>query len=285
MSASILAIVLAAAMLHASWHALIKAGEDRFLTYSLINVVAMVAALVVLPFLPPIHSDALPWLAGSIVLHQLYKVFLIESYRLGDLSRVFPIARGVAPLLVAGGAAVVAGERLHGMQVMGLVTIAVGVCLLAFKGRSLRGTRGLDLAFAVATGAITASYTLVDAIGARASASPIAFVCWMYVADGILFPAYALLTRRAEIPAFVRANWRQGLAAGVMSIGSYGAIVWAMSLGAIGAVAALRETSVLFVALIGAVFLGERFGRSRVIASVLVVSGAVLIAAFRAPVT
>ena len=281
MSAAIVAIVLSAAAMHALWHALIKSGDDQFLTYSVINVVAMIVAAVGLIFVPAIDPASYGWLVLSIAAHHLYKVLLIQSYRFGDLSRVFPIARGVAPLIVAAAAAVYLGERLHPAQLTGIVLISAGVGMLAFARGADEPATVRDVALAIATGIVTATYTFVDASGARASGHAIAYVCWIYLADGILFPLVAVVRKRRQLGTFLKTHWRNGLAAGILSISSYGAIVWAMSLGAIGAVAALRETSVVFVTLIGAWCLKESVGLARGMSAGVIVLGVVLIAAFR----
>jgi len=281
MSATIVAIVLSAAAMHALWHALIKSADDQFLAYSLINVVAMIVATAGLMFVPAIDPASYAWLVLSIAAHHLYKILLIQSYRLGDLSRVFPIARGIAPLIVAGVSAIYFGEHPHSAQLTGIFLISFGVGMLAFAGGAGAPATARDVVLAIATGTVTAAYTFVDASGARASGSAISYVCWIYVADGVLFPLIALIWRRAQIGAFLRTHWQSGVAAGVLSIASYGAIVWAMSLGAIGAIAALRETSVLFVTFIGAWYLRESVGLVRGTSAVVILVGVVLIAAFR----
>ena len=206
MSATVVAIVLSAAAMHALWHALIKSGDDQFLTYALINVVALIVAGLGLMFVPAIDPASYGWLVGSIAAHHLYKVLLIQSYRSGELSRVFPIARGVAPLIVAGVAAVYLGEQLHPAQWIGILLISGGVAMLAFARGADEPATFRDVALAIATGLVTATYTFVDAGGARASGHAIAYVCWIYLADGLVFPLIAVIWKRRQLGTFLKAH-------------------------------------------------------------------------------
>lgn len=276
MQPEVIALVLAAAVLHATWHAVIKVGRDRLLTYALISVVAMVPALVVLLFVEPPDPTSWVYLALSGIIHIAYQVFLINTYRFGDLSRTFPIARGTAPVFVALGAAVFAGEIPGAAQCVTLALISIGITSLCV-GEGLRDTRGVTLA--VATGLVTATYTVIDGLGVRASQSPLAFIAWIYVIMGVPLPLVALIWRREKLAGFLRTSWKPGVMAGLFSILSYGIIVWALSLGAMAPVAALREVSVVIAAIIGATFLREPFGRRRILAACLVAIGVVVSAA------
>lgn len=276
MQPEVIALVLAAAVLHATWHALIKVGRDRLLTYALISVVAMVPALVVLLFVEPPDPTSWVYLALSGIIHIAYQVFLINTYRFGDLSRTFPIARGTAPVFVALGAAVFAGEIPGAAQCVTLALISIGITSLCV-GEGLRDTRGVTLA--VATGLVTATYTVIDGLGVRASQSPLAFIAWIYVIMGIPLPLAAIIWRRKKLAGFLRTSWKPGVMAGLFSILSYGIIVWALSLGAMAPVAALREVSVVIAVIIGATFLREPFGRRRILAACLVAIGVVVSAA------
>ncbi len=276
MQPEVIALVLAAAVLHATWHALIKVGRDRLLTYALMSVVAMVPALVVLLFVEPPDPTSWVYLALSGIIHIAYQVFLINTYRFGDLSRTFPIARGTAPVFVALGSAVFAGEIPGAAQCVTLALISIGIISLCV-GEGLRDTRGVTLA--VATGLVTATYTVIDGLGVRASQSPLAFIAWIYVIMGIPLPLAALIWRREKLTGFLRTSWKPGVTAGLFSILSYGIIVWALSLGAMAPVAALREVSVVIAAIIGTTFLREPFGRRRILAACLVAIGIVVSAA------
>jgi drug/metabolite transporter (DMT)-like permease len=281
MSDLVIGIVLAAALMHAIWHSLIKGSGEKFLTYALINVVAMVVAIIGLTLVPGIQSVSYGWLGASIAVHHAYKIMLVRSYQFGDISAVFPIARGTAPVVVAIVSLVYLGERLTSEQLGGIILISVGVAAMSLVSIRDHPTTMRGMFFAAATGLTTAAYTLIDAHGARLSGSPIAYVCWIYVADGILFPLIALFWRRAEIGQFLRIHWWRGVGAGVLSIASYGAVVWAMTLGAIGVIAALREASVLFATLIGVWYLRERVGAARLLSSGTILLGILLVAAFR----
>jgi drug/metabolite transporter (DMT)-like permease len=272
------AIVLAAALMHAAWNALVKVGGDRFVAMTLMSGTAGIAAAIVLPFVPWPAAPAWPWLLLSVALHTAYSLVLIESYRTGDLAQVYPIARGSAPLLVAAATVLfLPAEEVSVGGYAGIVVLGLGVVLMSIKG----GRRAIPLdmrgvGFALATAVTIAAYTVVDGVGARAAGSPHGYVLWLFVLWGLVFVS-ALLARRGRASySAMRSQWRAGTAGGMMQLAAYWIVIWAMTVAPIALVAALRETSVLFAAVIGVVLLREPLTVTRLVAGAIIVVGTVL---------
>lgn len=279
-------LVLLAAILHASWNALVKVGGDALVRLAIINATAGLCAL---PFLFVVDiPDPASWryLGASALIHQAYYFFLVLSYKNGDLSHVYPIARGVAPLLVAIGAFLFAGETL---SILGV--IAVGIICAAIMSLSLSGPRSSAATipdsskaafFALCTGAMIAGYTVCDGLGARAAISVSGYIAWLFVVDALPIVFIAVLLRRRTLFTTFRRHALTGTLGGAFSIGAYGLVIWAMSLTPMTYVSALRETSVILAALIGTRLLREPFGMRRIYAAVLVSAGVVLLQFSRA---
>ncbi|MES2100740.1 MAG: DMT family transporter [Pseudomonadota bacterium] len=277
----IVAAVLCAALLHASWNALIKSGQDKALDTALVH---FLGALIALPFmlrLGPAPSAAWPYIAASLVIHIAYYIALVGAYQHGELGLTYPIMRGFAPLLVALASGVFIGEAPSIVAWLGIAGITVGVTLvgLAHPGEALHHRKALMFAFANA--AIIAIYTVVDGRGVRESVTDdhgaIRYVLTLFVLDGIAYPLLVWLRRsaqgRREIVAYARRRWPVAALGGSASIGAYGIALWAMTRAPVASVAALRETSVLFAAVLGTVLLKERFGLQRAIGTGVIVAG------------
>lgn len=268
------AAVLAAALMHAGWNAVVRGGQDRFSSILLLSMTQSALALVMLPFAPVPAPAAWPWIVGAGFLHTGYKLFLIRAYQHGDLSQVYPLARGAAPPIVALGGVLLLGEHLQPASWAAVGLIAAGVGLMAARGG--RGPERLPLqalAYALGTAAFVASYTVADAQGARLAGTVAGFAFWMFVADGAIMLAYAFATRGPRAPVQVLSAWRTGLPAGALSLGSYWIVLWAFTRAPVALVAALRETSVLFAMLIGVFLLKEKAGPWRWIAGLLIIAG------------
>ena len=277
MSPGVLSLVLLAALLHAAWNALVKSGGgDALSRVVLISVGAGLCAVALLPFveLPPAASW--PYLAGSVLVHQVYFACLVMSYRHGDLSFVYPVARGAAPLLVAGGAALFAGETLNAAGLCAVALICGAILMLAGDGRR-QGGGGAALGFALGTGLSIACYTLLDGLGGRAAGRASDYIVYLFALEWLPVTLYALLWRGAALRQGLRRHWRAGLGGGVMSFAAYALVIWAMSRAPMSYVSALRETSVIAAAWIGARLLAEPVGARRVLAAVLVAGGVVLL--------
>ncbi len=270
------AVVLAAAM-HAGWNALVKVGQDRLLAITVIAAGGMVLTAPLLPFLDIPLTGAWPPLLLSVVLHVGYNLFLIRAYASGDLGQVYPIARGGAPLLVSVASALLLGEILKPLAMVGLLVLSGGIMMMAFGGG--RTTLKLDrraVAYALGTSVFIASYTVTDGIGSRLNGSPHGYAAWLFFLDGLAMLAIARMRRGAAMLSGLRPFWREGLAGGAMSLAAYWIVIWAMTRAPIPLVAALRETSVLFGALIAVVVLRERLTFWRSAAGLVIVTGIVL---------
>jgi|SRR5579863_1566704 drug/metabolite transporter (DMT)-like permease len=278
MESLVFVAVLFAAACHAGWNALIKVGLDPLSTTTLIAIGAAAVSLVCLPLAGTPAFQAWPWLGASAIIHLLYFAALIESYRTGELGQVYPIARGAAPLMTAIVSTAFVGEHLGLLGWSGIVTLAAGVLLLSARGG--RGIGQLDrraVGYALLTALTICAYSVTDGIGVRLSQNPPAYVQLLFVANAIALVPYALWRDRSGIGAAMRRFWLRGLAGGAMQALSYGIVLWAMTLAPIALVASLRETSVLFGAIIAVLVLKEPLRTARVAAAVLIVFGLVLI--------
>ncbi len=266
----IVGLVLLAAILHATWNAVIKAGEDRFLTLVLVIGVGAALALPVLPLVLPPAVESWPYLLLSVAIHTGYFFFLLRAYRIGDLSQVYPVARGTAPLLAAAGGAIFADEALRPVQLAGLVLASLAIASFAFERGRVEAGQLKPFAYGFATALFIGSYTVTDALGVRVSGSPLGFIAWLFLISWLPLLAYARVARPGALGPYARAHWKPALAGGLMCALAYGLVIWALSLGAMAHVSALRETSVIFAVLIGWFLLGEPFGRRRIAAAILV---------------
>jgi drug/metabolite transporter (DMT)-like permease len=283
MPGHVVTVVLLAALLHASWNALVKAGPDKYLTTMLVACGAALISLPLLPLVPAPLPASWPWLGASACCQAIYYMLLAAAYRHGDMSQAYPLMRGTAPLLVALASLPLLGERLHLAQDIAVMLICGGVLVLCI----LRGpAAGADIAanraarrrsttFALLNAGVIASYTMIDAVGVRRSGTPAGYAMWLFVLTAILL-LLCSSRRWPELPVYARVHARVMLLGGAGTLASYGLALWAMTLAPVAAVAALRETSILFAAAIAALFLRERLGPARIIAVTLIAAGAVV---------
>lgn len=276
MSVEISVFVILAAALHAGWNALIKISGDRVAVMAFVTLAGSILSICALPYVSPPDPASWPFLALTIVLHTGYHFFLPIAYDHGDLGQVYPIARGSAPLLVTLGAVLFAGELLPPIALVGVVCLAVGVMTLTFDKTSGVGVNPKAVLFALATGLCIASYTIVDGLGARVAGSVLGFAVWLTIGDGILTFIIAFFWKRKALWQVARSQWAIGFAGGAMQIGAYWIIVWALAHAPMGMVSALRETSVLFAALISTFLLREGFGVWRFVSATFVTLGLIL---------
>jgi len=270
--------VLFAAACHAGWNALIKVGLDPLSTTTLIVIGAAVVSLLGLPLAGMPTPLAWPWLVASAIIHVLYFAALIESYRAGDLGHVYPIARGSAPLLTATVSAVFVGEHLAGLGWTGIVTLAAGVLLLSARGgRDIVQLDRHAVGYALLTALAICAYSVTDGVGVRLSQNPPSYALWLFVANAIVLVPYALWRNSSGVITAVRHFWQRGLFGGALQALSYGIALWAMTRAPIAIVASLRETSVLFGAVIAILVLKEPLRITRIVAAALIVCGLVLI--------
>ena len=269
--------VLGAALLHAGWNALLKSGADKQLDAIGLAAGSGALALAAAPFVPAPAPASFPWIAASAVIHIAYFWLLAGAYRWGDMSFTYPIMRGGGPLIVtvAGGAAF--GETLAGGQVLGVLLISVGILAFATHPASDATALRKSLAFALANAAVIAAYTLIDAKGARLSGAPVSYTLWFFVANGLVILAMGCLQRGVAVPRHLLRHWRTPIFGGACAVGAYAVALWAMTKAPVALVAVLRETSVVFAAVLGALFLKERFTSQRLAATVAVLAGLIVL--------
>ncbi len=273
MTVFLLVLVLATALMHASWNAIVKVVSDRLVSLALVNFTHTLIALAALPFVGLPNSESWPYLIASVVIHQAYYAGLVMQYRFGDLGQVYPLARGASPLLVAAAAWIWAGEALGPGALMAILLITGGIMYLALSGRGQGGNR-LAVAWALFTAVTIAGYSVADGLGGRAAGDTLAYIVWLFLLDGLPLPlVLPLLRGPVELAASLRRYWLPGLFGGVLSSTAYGVVIWVMSLAPLAMVTALRETSVIAAALIGMLFLSEPFGGRRILATCLVALG------------
>jgi drug/metabolite transporter (DMT)-like permease len=269
----VLTIVLTAALLHALWNALVKASGDRAVTLGLVALGHCLPAVFLMPFVPVPAMEAIPYIIASTVIHWGYYYYLNTSYRFGDLSLIYPIARGCAPVMVALGAMVWADERLSLIAWIGILTVSAGIMILA----TVRHADKRGIIAALVTSAFIAAYSIVDGIGIRASGTPIGYVVWLFAAE-VCVAGFVLTTRFDRAKAMATRKCLIGLAGGVISGLAYGLALFAKTLAPIGMVSAVRETSVIFAALIGVIWMGEGPPQRRLIAAGVVAVGVMILA-------
>jgi drug/metabolite transporter (DMT)-like permease len=281
----IVLLLLAAALMHASWNALLKADRsDRLATFGVIMTTGTLMGVLAVPFLPSIEPGAWKFLAISVIVHVAYYTFLLKAYSYGDLSHTYPIARGLGPLLVALVSGRLIGEHLRAQDIAGVLLLSGSLVALALplKGATPRpgGRHGLATLFAVLTGLTIASYIIADGFGVRAAGPDfshrLAYIAWLCVLEGPWLLVLAIVLRPETVWSHLKRHWWKGMIGGVIANTGYGIAIYALVRGPMAHVAALRETSVLFGALMGTLLLGEPFGRRRIVAAVVIVAGLAL---------
>ena len=264
-------------MLHAGWNALVKSGEDKFLTMTAVVVGSLPISIALLPFVPMPAYESWPYLAAGIALHASYSLSLMFSYRLGDLTHVYPLARGSAPLLVGAVSVLFLNVPLAPTEIAAIVIIAAGIMSLCLVRQS-DGNRNAQATFmALLTGCFIAAYSLVDGTGARLAGTSLGFYCWLTIGHVVLFSAVIAVTRPgllSRVPK--RAGWL-AIIGGNATFCAFALIIWAFTQAPIALVSALRETSIIFALLIGVFFLGERFDFRKVAATMISLLGIALL--------
>ena len=273
LSLGITIAVLGAGLLHASWNALLKSapGGDPMLDTATVVACSSICAMVLLPFAGLPAPAAWKFIAGSSVVHFAYYITLAHAYRTGDLSFAYPLMRGTAPLIVAVLGILFLRELPTTHVMMGIVLICAGIVSIAFVRRDRHPPAAAG--WAIANAAIIAMYTLIDGSGARASGNPIGYVVWLIFIEGLPFVAWIAWRGGRPAVEYVARGWRRGMLGGACSLAAYGIVLFAMTRAPVAAVAALRETSVLFAALIGAIWLKEGLGPMRLVGAASVVAG------------
>ena len=278
MTTTVFLAVLAAAALHAGWNAMIKVKLEPLLAITLISIGCGVVAAPLLAFVDYPVRDAWPYIGASLAIHLVYYGALGEAYRTGDLGQIYPIARGSAPLMTAVGATFLLDEHLGPVGSLGIVVLAAGIMLLSLKGgRDAARFEFRAIGFALLTAAAIALYTLVDGVGGRIGPSPMPYIVWLVFPDGVMMLIFGLIKYPRQMREVPFKTALLLLAGGAMSAAAYAIAIWAMAQAPIALVAALRETSVLFAAIIGIVVLREPIIPLRIVAALVVVTGIILV--------
>ena len=273
MSLTVMTIVLIAALLHASWNYLVKQTEDKHLSMSAVVLGHTPFAAAALLFTPLPEPNALPYVISGAVLHTGYQLFLLYSYRIGDLSQIYPLARGVAPLFVAGISVLLLGVNLSQFELVAIVTIGTGIMSLTLVRRSDGLRNGRAASLAITTGGFIAAYSIVDGLGARQAGTALGFYSFLSILNAIIFAAFIMFIRPGLIKKVVSQNWRLAFSGGCASFTAYALVIWAFTLAPIALVTALRETSIIFALLLGVFVLRERLDLVKLIATMLTMLG------------
>lgn len=274
MTLSVFCILLFAALLHASWNAIVKAGNDKL--YSAIGVTGSAAliALLLLPFAPAPSAASVPFMVASTILQVIYTVLVAKTYQISDMSQTYPLMRGTAPLLVAIISVLFLGDHLSTLAWGGIAVICTAILAMALNNRS-SSQRGVVLALMNAV--VIAGYTLIDGTGVRLSETALGYTLWSFFLNGSSLLCWAMIARRREASRYLIQHWKKGVLGGMGTMGSYGLALWAMTQAPLAVVAALRESSILFGALIAWLLLKERVAGLRLVAAGGIAAGAILL--------
>lgn len=277
MSATVFIAVMTAALLHASWNALVKGGADKRLNMAGVVIGHIPLAVLVLFFVPAPDPASYPYLVGGMVLHFGYQWFLLASYRIGDLTQVYPIARGSAPLLVGVVSVTFLGVALSGLEIIAICLIAAGIISIAL----VRGTDGLRngnaAGLALVTGCFIASYSLVDGLGARVAGTALGFYAYLGIANSIIFAIYLAATTPTVLRDLLGKGRMVFLVGGSASFAAYSLVIWSFTQAPIALVTALRETSIIFALIIGVTMMGERLSLGKVLSTMVTLCGVILL--------
>lgn len=277
MDAHIIFIVLAAAFFHAVWNASVKLGGDKILSLAGIMTVTFVMVLPLAPIVGLPHADSWPYLLASAALHFGYYLSLASAYRYGDFAQSYPVARGAAPILVTLWGVFVLREALSGIELASAIGVIGGIMIFATRRLSAVLHERKALLSALITSCFIAAYTLVDGIGGRLSMNIPAYMVWLSILDGAPMALYVLSQRPFSEVRAQAARWRVNLLGAVLSLTAYWMVVWAMSQAPIALVSAIRETSIIIAALIGAYYFKEPAGKRRIVASIVIFASIALL--------
>lgn len=277
MDSSVFLAVIGAALLHATWNALVKGGKDKFLGMTAVVLGHSPIALTVMPFVPLPAAESWPYLAAGVLLHVGYQLFLLYSYRIGDLTQVYPIARGSAPIIVAMISIGCLEVDLSRIELIAVATIAAGIISLSLVRQHDGLRNGTAALLALTTGCFIAGYSLVDGTGARLAGTSLGFYCWLAVCNAVVFALFIVLTKPgllSQVPKQAKGIFIFG---GASSFLAYASVTWAFTQAPIALVTALREISIVFALLIGVTFLKERLDLARVVSTLVALFGVALL--------
>lgn len=277
MTPFIAGLVLLAALLHASWNAMAKSGGEPQFSIASYRLISAICCLPLLFLFPIPLAESWPMIFASVVLHTAYYVTLSKSYKAGDLSQMYPLFRGLAPVLVVLGAAGLAGELLSPGSVIGIGLVSLGLMSLTFAGSKLGKMSPIAFRWGLATAVLIAAYTVADGMGVRVAGNPFSYIIWLFLLEPVPIGLWLLARDRAGWINYMRSKPVKVSAGALAAATAYGLVIYAMGVAPMGMVSSLRETSVIFAALIGTLLFHEPFGRQRIVAAILVCIGVVLI--------
>lgn len=274
METSVILVILGSALLHAVWNTIIKGGADKLIETSMKTTGGGIAVLFILPFLPPLPPESLPYLAGTVFIHFFYYLFIAYAYKGADLSYAYTIMRGTAPLFTALASVFIFSETLGTAGWVGTLTLSLGVLVLAADAVRRGGFNLSSTVIAMSNAVVIMGYTVVDGHGVRLAGNAVTYTCWVFFCNAFPITAFTILMRRKDYFRYVKKRWRHGYFGGVCSLMAYGLSLWGMTRAPIATVAALRETSVVFGMLLAVFFLKEKLTPARAAAVILVLAGA-----------
>jgi drug/metabolite transporter (DMT)-like permease len=276
-STEIFLLVLLAAFLHAGWNVLIKLNADRLVSLTVLQSLMALLGLAMVAWFGLPSQLSLIFALVSGLLHTGYNLFLVRAYKSADLSQVYPIARGTAPLLTLIGAWVALNDAPGWIAMVAILTLVLGLLLTAFGGSKSAVHDPHAVFYALGTACFIAVYTLVDGQGARHSGNAFGYAGAVFVLDGLFMLIAGLGLRGIGFARLLYPHWRHGLLGALASGAAYAIVLWAMTEAPIASVAALRETSIVFVLLMSARLLREALTWQRMGGGLLIVAGAVLL--------
>jgi drug/metabolite transporter (DMT)-like permease len=275
MTALVFCAVLIAALLHAGWNALVKTGNNKQTSTLILTLTHASFGLCFIPFLPMPQGEVWIWLLASGFIHMFYQLFLGFAYERGDLSRVYPIARGGAPIIVLIGSVLFEVDTLRGFDLLGILVLGLGILLMA-RGVFSSGEDRKLIPLAIYSACATAGYSLIDGLGARVMGDALAYVSWLLIFSAVFYTPVILLLRGRSVLPQNSSQISVGLLAGFASFVAYVIVVWAMTQAPIALVTALRESSILFAMILGWFFFREQMGLSKILAGIVIVIGVIL---------
>lgn len=277
MSTNVFIVILIAAALHATWNAIVKGGDDKYVGMAAVIIGAIPFALAVLPFVPAPAPESWPYILAGMFLHFGYQIFLLYSYRIGDLTQVYPLARGSAPLLVTAFSVFVLNVDLETPQLIAILLIGAGITSMSLVRQQNGQRNGKAAMLALITGCFIASYSLVDGTGAQVSGTPFGFYSWLAICNAVVFAIFTFFAHPGKLTLMLKNSKNTCLIGGGASFTAYSLIMWAFTQAPIAIVTALRETSIVFALLIGVFVLKEKLDLAKVISTTATLCGAALL--------
>ncbi|ROS05683.1 drug/metabolite transporter (DMT)-like permease [Sinobacterium caligoides] len=270
-------LVLAAAILHASWNAIIKKGHDRLLSMAQVDVFGLCICLPLFPFVGWPSPHIWLYIAGSTVFATYYKLCLVRAYKLADFSQVYPVLRGTPPLLVVAFSVLFLDDALNAYIIGGITLLSIGIFSIILSGKSASPSSSKYLLHALLGGICIASYSIIDGLGAREAKNALQYATYLHFITCLPLPISTFKTQRHKLTSYIQSYWPEGLFAGGCCALAYTLVLWAMTIAPIAQAAALRESSIIFAGIIGSFFFKEHLGHYRILACILVAMGAMMI--------